>query len=210
MKAAPTSSTHIDRLEGAPAPPLACSAVLTHHWLVRMRGGEKVLAAIAELLPDAAIHTLVHDPAAVTIQSRAGAPLPVITSVLQCLPGVLRYYPHLLPLMPLAFRRMRLPAVDLVVCSDAAIAKAMTTDPRSRVVCYCHSPPRYAWEPEIRRQYALSLPRPLRPLFNLAAERVRRAAIETLRQGPRTPDLGGAAGTEDVTEAVLSRFSGAG
>src|SRR5262245_7618332 len=43
--------------------PLACSAVLTHHWLVRRRGGEKVLEAIAELLPGADVYTLVHDAA---------------------------------------------------------------------------------------------------------------------------------------------------
>src|SRR5438874_230885 len=35
-------------------------AVLTHHWLVKMRGGEKVLAALAELLPGAPIYTRVH------------------------------------------------------------------------------------------------------------------------------------------------------
>jgi glycosyltransferase involved in cell wall biosynthesis len=182
MKAAPTSTPDADGLDGVSPPPLACSAVLTHHWLVRMRGGEKVLAAIAELLPDAAIHTLVHDRSAAAIPAPSGRPMPVITSALQRLPGALRYYPHLLPLMPVAFRRMHLPAVDLVVCSDAAIAKAMTTDPRSRVVCYCHSPPRYAWEPEIRRQYAGSLSLPLRPLFKLAAERVRRADADAARR----------------------------
>ncbi len=39
-----------------------------------------------------------------------------------------------------------------------------------------------------------------------AAERVRVAAIETLRQGPRTPDLGGDAGTEDVTRAIVAKL----
>ena len=33
---------------------------LVHDWLTGMRGGEKVLEAIAELYPDATIHTLVH------------------------------------------------------------------------------------------------------------------------------------------------------
>ncbi len=39
-----------------------------------------------------------------------------------------------------------------------------------------------------------------------AAARVRQAAIETLRQGPRTPDLGGDAGTEDVARAIVGRL----
>src|SRR4051812_6271656 len=42
------------------APP---AAVLTHHWLVRRRGGEMVLEALAELVPGAPIYTLVHDAA---------------------------------------------------------------------------------------------------------------------------------------------------
>ena len=39
-----------------------------------------------------------------------------------------------------------------------------------------------------------------------AAERVRQATMETLADGPRTPDLGGDATTEDVGRALLSRL----
>lgn len=148
----------------APAAParLPGAAVLTHHWLVRRRGGEKVLEALAELLPGADVFTLVCDPAA------AAEVLPgrrVFASPLGRLPGAARHYPKLLPLLPAAAWLTRLPEADLVVCSDAAIAKAMRARRRSRVVCYCHSPMRYVWEPEISRQYAATLPRMLRPLW---------------------------------------------
>jgi hypothetical protein len=33
---------------------------LVHDWLTGLRGGEKVLDALVELFPDAAIFTLVH------------------------------------------------------------------------------------------------------------------------------------------------------
>ena len=156
--------------EEPPTAPLACSAVLTHHWLVRVRGGEKVLQALRELLPDSPIYTLVYD------RSGVGGAWPTVrTSVLQRIPGARRHYPKLLPLMPLAARRMKLPPVDLVVCSDAAIAKAMTPDARSKVVCYCHSPMRYAWEDAISREYRATLPRPLRPLWGLVTAHLRRA-----------------------------------
>lgn len=151
--------------------PLRCSAVLTHHWLVRRRGGEKVLEALAELLPDSPVYTLVQDATGM-----AGSPLiqrPVHTSWLQYLPGATRHYPKLLPLLPSAARRMKLPPVDLVVCSDAAIAKAMTPDPRSKVVCYCHSPMRYAFEPEISREYRRTLPLLTRPLWGPTCAYVR-------------------------------------
>lgn len=168
-----------------PPPPLDASAVLTHPWLVRIRGGEKVLAAIRSLVPKAPIYTLVHDPVGVRdlwATDPAGLSPPVVrASFLQRIPGATRHYPLLLPLMPLAARRVRLPPTDLVVCSDAAIAKAMTPDPRSKVVCYCNSPMRYIWEPQIAEQYAATLPAPLRPLWSpLGAylRRVDRAAAD--------------------------------
>ena len=189
--------------------PLDCSAVLTHHWLVRRRGGERVLEALCELLPNSPVYTLVYDPdgfqdaepchpegaqrprdladpgaGAPPFQGcgTAGAPpfqgwgtdsRPVRTSFLQHIPGAKRHYPKLLPLMPLAARRMKLPPVDLVVCSDAAVAKAMTPDPRSKVVCYCHSPARYVWD--LAETYRETLPAVLRPFWPRLARRVREA-----------------------------------
>jgi glycosyltransferase involved in cell wall biosynthesis len=166
-----------------PAEPLACSAVLTHHWLVRRRGGEKVLEALAELVREADIYTLVHDragyPLDTVVQDVAPVsnrcPPRIMTSFLQRIPGAIRRYPKFLPLMPRAARSMKLPDVDLVLCSDAAIAKAMRPNPRSRVVCYCHSPMRYVWEPEISAQYRATLPAALRPLWPALCTYVRRA-----------------------------------
>ena len=130
-----------------------------------------MLEALAELLPDSPVHTLVHDPRGIE-----GSPLSereVHASCLRWLPGAVRYYPKLLPLLPWAARRMKLPPVDLVVCSDAAIAKAMTPDARSRVVCYCHSPMRYVWD--LTESYGRSIPRFLRPLWPSVYRRVRKA-----------------------------------
>ena len=149
--------------------PLDYSAVLTHHWLVRMRGGEKVLQAFRALLPEAPIYTLVHDPAAFDEAFFGGGHQPprvtIRTSFLQHIPGALRHYPKLLPLMPLAARSVRLPPVDLVLCSDAAMVKAMSPHARSRVICYCHSPMRYVYEEEISREYAATLPAVMRPMW---------------------------------------------
>lgn len=167
-------------------PPLTCSAALTHHWLVRWRGGEKVLEAIAELLPAAPLYTLVADPAGAELADHpALRDRAIHTSLLQRAPGAARHYPKLLPLMPWAARRMRLPQVDLVVCSDAAVAKAMTPAAGSRVVCYCHSPPRYAYHPEIAAEYRAGLPWFGRPVWDLALPLVRcidRAAAQRVDQ----------------------------
>ena len=39
------------------------NVALAHHWLVSMRGGEKVLEQIGALFPAAPIYTLVANPA---------------------------------------------------------------------------------------------------------------------------------------------------
>ena len=167
----------LPRLDQIPPEPLHCSAVLTHHWLVRVRGGEKVLQALGELLPNSPIYTLVHDSVGVGPEW-----MDIKTSFLQHLPGARRHYPKLLPLLPLAARSMRLPPVDLVVCSDAAIAKAMRPDPGSKVVCYCHSPMRYAWEPTISHEYRETLPRPLRPFWGSMMAYLRRVDYRAARR----------------------------
>ncbi|MCK4340942.1 MAG: glycosyltransferase [Phycisphaerae bacterium] len=161
------------REESNAVEPLRYSAVLTHHWFVRRRGGEKVLEAFGELFPDSPLYTLVHDPAGVADSPLAGRR--VYTSFLQRLPGAARHYPKLLPLMPLAARRIKLPPVELVLCSDAALAKAMTPDPRSKVVCYCHSPMRYAFDAALSKEYRRTLPLVLRPFFGLSMALVRQA-----------------------------------
>lgn len=161
-------SAHIDERPGSLLAQGAPSVVLTHHWLVRRRGGERVFEALRELFPQAPVYTLIHQPRGYPLDGMAPH-----TSWLQRLPGATRLYPQLLPLMPAAARAMRLPPADLVLCSDAALAKAMTADARSRVVCYCHSPMRYVWD--LCAVYRASLPAPLRPVWGLVAARIRRA-----------------------------------
>ncbi len=161
----------VDTAKSEPVEPLTRSAVLTHHWLVRRRGGERVLEGLGELVPGAPVYTLVHDPAGMGDWPLAGRD--VHTSWLQRVPGARRYYPKMLPILPAAARGVRLPDVDLVVCSDAAIAKAMTPAPRSVVVCYCHSPMRYVWD--LSAEYRRTLPAVIRPLWGPLCQRVRAA-----------------------------------
>lgn len=152
---------------------------------MRPRGGEKVLAAFCEVFPEAPIYTLVYDRRSAISQASSGgaetwepwaaAGRPVRTSVLQWIPGATRHYPKLLPLMPLAYRAMKLPPARLVLCSDAALAKAMTAHSSSKLVCYCHSPMRYVWEEQISEQYRATLPRVLRGAWPALVRRLQDA-----------------------------------
>lgn len=124
---------------------------LAHHWLVAVRGGEKVLGALAELLPSADVFTLVQDASqtAAILGSRE-----VRSSFLQRMPGAPRWHRYFLPLYPLAARSLDLRGYDLVVTSDAATIKGVRVDRSAAHICYCHSPMRYVWGETDRRYRA--------------------------------------------------------
>jgi glycosyltransferase involved in cell wall biosynthesis len=147
--------------------------VLSHHWLVRHRGGERVLRCLREMYPLAPVYTFVHDPDYTSGKDFRLGPddrAEVHASLLQELPGAIHHYPKLLPLMPLAARLHRLPPAELVICSDAALAKAFPLDAETRLLCYCHSPMRYVWD--LAGQYREDVPPLLRPLWPALARRL--------------------------------------
>ena len=118
---------------------------LVHDWLTGMRGGEKVLEALAELYPEAPIFTLFHFPGSVSAALESHE---IRTSFLQRAPGLGRHYRHYLPLFPAAIEDLDLRGFDLVVSTSHCVAKGVIPPPGSRHVCYCHTPMRYAWDQE--------------------------------------------------------------
>jgi len=122
-------------------PSLGRVAVI-HDWLTGMRGGEHVLEAILDLVPDAELFTLFHFPGTVSsaIESRT-----IHTSNLQRLASRARNYRTLLPLFPLAVRGWNLSNFDLIISSSHAVAKGVKSHGRPHV-CYCHTPMRYVWD----------------------------------------------------------------
>ena len=115
---------------------------LVHDWLTGMRGGEKVLEALCEIFPEADLYTMVHVPGSVTpvIENRR-----IVTSWLNRLPGISRYYRYLLPLMPAAAERIKVRGYDLVVATSHCVAHGVDVEEGTRFVCYCFTPMRYAW-----------------------------------------------------------------
>jgi glycosyltransferase involved in cell wall biosynthesis len=116
---------------------------LVHDWLTGMRGGEKVLEAIAELYPDAPIYTLLHVKGSV---SRALESRRIFCSFVQWLPGSARHYRGYLPLFPTAIEQFDFDRYDLVISTSHCAAKSVVVPGRTAHLCYCHSPMRYAWD----------------------------------------------------------------
>jgi glycosyltransferase involved in cell wall biosynthesis len=118
------------------------SVALAHHWLLSMRGGERVLAALARLIPDAPIFTLVADRNALDDSLRHSD---IRTSFLDSLPGGHRHHREWLPLYPLAVRSLDAREFDVVIVSDAALTKGLRVRRDALLLCYCHSPMRAIW-----------------------------------------------------------------
>lgn len=146
-----SGSRRAERQDAAPAATALPAALagarvaLVHDWLTGMRGGEKVLEAIAALFPEAPIYTLIHVPGSV---SEALEAHPIHTSFLQRAPAVSRFYRHYLPLFPAAVEDFDFGAYDLILSTSHAVAKGAIPPPGAYHVCYCHTPMRYAWDQE--------------------------------------------------------------
>ncbi len=116
---------------------------LIHDWLTGMRGGERALLAFCEMFPDADLFTLVRVPGATDpiIERRR-----VLTSPIQWLPWPGRFYRHYLPLFPMAVEQFDLDGYDLVLSTSHCAAKSVVVPGRTRHLCYCLTPMRYAWD----------------------------------------------------------------
>ena len=116
---------------------------VVHDWLTIPGGSEQVVLELLEMFPEAELFTSVYDPSPWPSQITER---PVHASFLNRIPGAVRHYPKLLPLMNRAFRSFDLSGFDLVLSSSHACAKNVRTPPGALHVCYCHTPMRYAWE----------------------------------------------------------------
>jgi glycosyltransferase involved in cell wall biosynthesis len=116
---------------------------LIHDWLTGMRGGERALLAFCEIFPDADLYTLVQVPGATDpiIEKRR-----VRTSPIQMLPFPGKLYRHYLPLFPIAIEQFDLDGYDLVLSTSHCAAKSVVVPGRTRHICYCLTPMRYAWD----------------------------------------------------------------
>ena len=97
---------------------------IVHHWLVNMRGGEKVLEALCELYPQADLYTHVVKREILSDRLRNHT---IRTTFVGRLPGAVRHYKKYLPLMPLALEQLDLRGYDLVISIECGPAKGVFT-----------------------------------------------------------------------------------
>lgn len=142
--------------------------VIAHDFFIQMGGAENVVEVIAEAFPEAPIYT----------SASAGENLfPVFksnrvhNSWMQHIPGLAKIHKALFFLYPFAFKSHRIPKESLAWISSSGFSKWLPKSEGSTFVCYCHTPPRYFWNPdeylehEIGTSRLRKLVRGILPLF---------------------------------------------
>ena len=141
---------------------------LVHDWLIHMRGGEKVLEALAEIYPDATIYTLFYDRKGL---SPSLANMKIKSSWLQNVPGIKKFYRWLLPFLPAIIDSLKIEEADLVISSSHCVAKGIKVPAGALHLCYCHTPMRYIWGFE--SVYFDKMPFFIRPIVKAILARLR-------------------------------------
>lgn len=117
---------------------------IVHDFLREYGGAERVLQTLHEMYPEAPIYTAfcLKDSAA----GRAFRDVRVIESWLAPFIKHKNLYSPLRFLIPLIWKSFDFSSYDLVISSAAwYITRGFRVGPNTKVICYCHTPPRYLY-----------------------------------------------------------------
>lgn len=121
--------------------------ILGHDILTKLGGAEQVLKEFTKIYPNAQVFTLVYDKK-FTDEFLPG--IKITASFLQSLPmnflgkNLFRYY---LPLMPLAWRTLKIPKnTGLVLINSSSFAKFLQAPPNIPYILYLNTPTRFLWK----------------------------------------------------------------
>lgn len=118
---------------------------VVHDWCPYFRGGERVLARICRIFPNAEVFTL-FDFLPKEIKDQYFQDVVFHSSAANRLPMVQKYYRSLFFLCPFLIEQFDVTGYDAVISSSAAFARGVLTRPDQPHLCYVHSPIRYAWD----------------------------------------------------------------
>ncbi len=125
----------------------ALRIAVAHEWVAARAGSEKTFEALAAAFPTADLYALSVEPD-VPLDTGGRS---VETSFLDR-PFWRGHRALSLPLMPAAWRVTKGGPYDVVVSSSHAAVKGFAPGRDALHLCYCHTPMRYAWLPELEQR----------------------------------------------------------
>jgi glycosyltransferase involved in cell wall biosynthesis len=141
--------------------------LIAHEWLTALGGSDKTVRAMVEALPGCRLLTAVADPALVD-QLLAGQAVERLWT--DHLPGARERWRRYGPMIALAWSTLKLKDADVLISSSHFATKAAGLRFGGPHLCYCYTPMRVAWRPDLE----LHRLRPaLRPVANALLPAVR-------------------------------------
>jgi len=119
---------------------------LVHDWLPTIGGAEAVLREMIGICEQSTVYTLFDFLNDLQRGELTRGRCRIVTSGLNRLPGVSRYYRALLLRCTRAIEEFDVSGHEIVLSSSAALAKGVLSGPDQTHIAYVHSPARYAWD----------------------------------------------------------------
>jgi len=117
---------------------------LVHDYIKEYGGAERVLKTLTEIFPKAPIYTAFRVKGSTADKEFKGKE--IRESFLAPLLKVDNLYSPLRFLTPLIWKSMDLSTYDLVITSSSwYISRGFKVGPMTKVICYCHTPPRWLY-----------------------------------------------------------------
>jgi glycosyltransferase involved in cell wall biosynthesis len=118
---------------------------IVHDYLIQMGGAERVVGVMAAAYPGAPIFTSITDASGLLSEFSGRM---ITNSWLNAVPGARKHFKKLFMLYPAAFRLLKRVDADVTWISSSGYSKWIRLESRSTSICYCHTPPRFFWEPD--------------------------------------------------------------
>lgn len=117
---------------------------LVHDYIKEYGGAERVLKALTEIYPDAPVYTAFRVKGSTADKEFPGKK--IIESWLAPILKVWKLYSPLRFLAPIIWKSFDLSAYDIVITSSSwYITRGFKVGAKTKVICYCHTPPRWLY-----------------------------------------------------------------
>lgn len=138
---------------------------LVHDYIKEYGGAERVLMALHEMFPEAPIYTAFVARGSTCEQEFVKAGAKLVPSFLNFLLRHRNLHSPFRFLIPLVWESFDFSKYDLVILSSSGyITKPVRIPKGVKVICYCHTPPRFLWGYQISAEWARY------PIFRIGSE----------------------------------------
>jgi len=123
----------------------AIRLAIVHDYLIQMGGAERVVSVMAEAFPNARIFTSITDTSRLLPEFSGRR---ITNTWLNAVPGARKHFKKFFMAYPAAFRSLKPIDADVTWISSSGYSKWVRLDRQTTSICYCHTPPRFFWDPD--------------------------------------------------------------